>query len=443
MTWLSDSALLLQQAVEYFSSPGFKRLMTAMAERYRSLGRIGGSIKLEQLVAEEQQALSGVLGKDLQSHDAVNVKLSEFQKALDQTRFAGLNMVEVLQGVAGAKLRPVGEERREFAAEQNHFFASLRADLTHPRAQAWLSGVEQQVASARALYTAYREDRLQLRVDLEEVLTALSNLPVDAGVVKRLPVWAADVTGDPHAFDVETTKGRYLLSALKFFREQADDDMEECGGADSPAFLLETVGIVRDDILNFVTCYGLYAEDSNGPLNSWRAAVAEGAVLNVPVREAAKLRKVTPAHDHCLVFAVENSGVFSYLMDNLPHLAPPLICTHGQPKLASYLVFDKLVESGATIYYSGDYDPEGLLIAQRLSDRYPGQVRPWRFGLDDYKGAVSQIAVSAKRLGQLLRVTSPDLLEVKEQLMSDGRAGYQEKILPSLLQDLQQFSGTK
>ena len=438
---MSNTADLSELAVTYFSAPGLARLMSALAERYKSLGRIGGSVRLEQLAAAEQKALSGLLGKDLQRHDAVTVKLTEFQVALSRTKFAGLDMVAVLQGVIGEELRSAEDERREFAAEQHRFFASLLQQFPHHRCREWLSEALHQAANARSIHTAYRRDRQGLRVDLVSVLTALSNLPVDAGVVKRLPVWATELTGDPHAFDRDTTKGRYLLHALRLFWGQTGDDLVVRDGTDSDAYLLETAGIVRDDILNFVTCYGLLAEDKNGPISSWQAALAEGAVMNVPVREVTKLRKVIPAGERNMVFVVENSGVFSDLLDVLSHLSPPLICTHGQPKLASYLLLDLLVESGITIYYSGDHDPEGLLIAQRLSDRYPASVRPWLFGADDYEAAASQVPISERRLAQLARVTLPELQEVKAKLASEGRAGYQERLLPRLVSEIRQNAG--
>jgi len=141
---LHSSASLMQQAVEYFSAPGFERLMAAMAERYRALGRIGGSIRLEQLVAVEQKALSGVLGKDLQNKGEVTVKLTEFQEALARTRFASFDMVEILQGVTGEKLRQAGDERREFAEEKQRFFALLMQKFPHQRCREWLSEVERQ-----------------------------------------------------------------------------------------------------------------------------------------------------------------------------------------------------------------------------------------------------------------------------------------------------------
>lgn len=113
-----------------------------------------------------------------------------------------------------------------------------------------------------------------------------------------------------------------------------------------------------------------------------------------------------------------------------------VVCTHGQFKLASYLLLDKLEAAGATIWYSGDHDPEGILMAQRLLHRYPLQLRPWRFGPEDYATTVSGANLSERRLKQLNNVMASELQDIAAVVRREGKAGYQEKLLPDLLQDI-------
>ncbi|WP_075366665.1 DUF2399 domain-containing protein [Desulfosporosinus metallidurans] len=117
---------------------------------------------------------------------------------------------------------------------------------------------------------------------------------------------------------------------------------------------------------------------------------------------------------------------------------PPLICTHGQFKLASLLLLDKLAASGTLIYYSGDFDPEGLSMAERLLLRYPGQAKAWHYTLEDYQLSRSDQVLSPQRLKQLDRVSSPELAPPKEKLLKTGLAGYQEGILSDLWCDVKQ-----
>lgn len=430
---------LWQQAIAYFSGPGFARLMPAMAERYRRLGRVGGSVRLHHLSEAERTALSGVLGRDFSGQNEVAVGLAEFEQALARTRFGGLDLVELLGAVTGESMQSRAATDESFAVAKARFFAELRERFPQPRCRDWLQYAEANPGAVRSIHSAYKDDAEQLQADLEPVLIALSQLPSDAGTVKRLPVWAAELTGDPHTFDQSEVRGRYLQQALSLLLQQAEEQqVDAAADALDRNLVFDAFGIVRDDVMNFVICCGLLAENATGPLGSWQAALAEGAVLNVPVRELAKLSRVVaaPGWDH-RVFVVENPGVFSDLLDGLPGIVPPLVCTHGQFQLASYLLLDKLAAAGMAIHYSGDHDPEGLLMADRLSRRYGRQFRPWRFSVEDYAVALSDRAISAQRLKQLQRVTTPGLLPLCERMQTECRAGYQERLLPLLLQDLQ------
>ena len=67
------------------------------------------------------------------------------------------------------------------------------------------------------------------------------------------------------------------------------------------------------------------------------------------------------------ILIVENPSVFAMLCGKEEYSC---MCMNGQPRLASLMLLDLLAESGTTVYYSGDLDPEGLLIAQKLADFY-------------------------------------------------------------------------
>lgn len=100
-----------------------------------------------------------------------------------------------------------------------------------------------------------------------------------------------------------------------------------------------------------------------------------------------------------VAFVVENSGVFSEILDRFGATRlQPIVCAHGQFKLACLMLLDKLAAAGITIYYSGDFDPEGLQMASRLLQRYPGQAVPWRYTVDDYGHCVSEVTLSGSCL---------------------------------------------
>lgn len=88
--------------------------------------------------------------------------------------------------------------------------------------------------------------------------------------------------------------------------------------------------ILRDDITNYVTGANLLAETEKGIHPMWEGAALTHSVMNIPVRELVSLKRVYPADGRKSVWIVENSGVYSSILDKVPHV--PLICTHGQFK---------------------------------------------------------------------------------------------------------------
>ena len=262
---------------------------------------------------------------------------------------------------------------------------------------------------------------------------------------QRLPVFAHEVTGDPHGFDPDRAQGRFLINALQFIRRLQDEGypVHPSPPAEEINELLGYFGIIRDDLLNFITCAGILAFDETGsPFGVWQSAWREGAVLNVPLRELIKTDTLAPATcsgEEKAIFLVENSGVFSEIVDRFAgRPLPPVVCTHGQAKLAALLLLDRLVAGGSTLYYSGDFDPEGLQMAQRMARRYGEALKLWRYDAGDYKSSISEVTIPPERLKKLQSIDPPGLKPVEEMLVSTGQAGYQEHLVHKLVADIKE-----
>ena len=80
------------------------------------------------------------------------------------------------------------------------------------------------------------------------------------------------------------------------------------------------------------------------------------------------------------------------------------------------------------VYYAGDLDPEGLLIAQKISEYYAGEFHYWHMTAEDYEKSKSNETISEKRIKSLERITDTELFPVAEKMRLDRLAGYQEKI---------------
>lgn len=92
---------------------------------------------------------------------------------------------------------------------------------------------------------------------------------------------------------------------------------------------------------------------------------------------------------------------------------------------------DKFTEE-SMFWYAGDFDPEGLLIAQRLKLRYKKQLELWKYHVDLYEKYLSEVELSDRRIKELERIHIKELQEMKEMMYKKRRAVYQETIINEL-----------
>lgn len=82
--------------------------------------------------------------------------------------------------------------------------------------------------------------------------------------------------------------------------------------------------------------------------------------------------------------------VFSYLMEQVQGKNVSLLCTSGQPRYAALKLISLIVQSGIPIYYSGDLDPDGIGIADRLWQRFGNRIQFFGMSPEDYRNSLSK-----------------------------------------------------
>ncbi len=272
---------------------------------------------------------------------------------------------------------------------------------------------------------------------LENVLDAIEKLPalsqeqgILSGRPELLPVFAAKITGDPHYFDQGTAGERllsdFLESSLEKEKREPGSDRQSLSAAEYKKKLFYEAGILKDELSNDVLVYGIRGRRKNGELH-------QGIQGFYEAREPLKLTLQTLG---CLgeirgtegmpVYVVENPAVFSVLSQKYPENT--FICGNGQVNLAVLVLMDKLAERHS-FYYAGDFDPEGLLIAQRLKLRYKDRLSLWNYRKDLYEKYHSTVELSSERLKKLENIKAEELQEIKEILKRKKQAAYQETML--------------
>ena len=100
--------------------------------------------------------------------------------------------------------------------------------------------------------------------------------------------------------------------------------------------------------------------------------------------------------------------------------------------LMAGIVLDLFAKSGIRVYYAGDLDPEGILIAQKLSQYYKGEFHYWHMETADYEKCRSEEVISPKRMKILERITDGRLKPVVDRIEEYGTAGYQEMLVEEM-----------
>lgn len=125
------------------------------------------------------------------------------------------------------------------------------------------------------------------------------------------------------------------------------------------------------------------------------------------------------------VFVFENPSILTEILSKKMDIS--VIISGGFPNTSVYLLIDKLIESGNKVYYNGDFDPEGLLIAQKLKEKYQDKLELFCYSSKDYDSCISNKGISSSRLKKLSNVDRKELLEIKELLLNTKQSAYQEK----------------
>lgn len=424
---MNDSEQISQACAFFKGNLMYDKLFRLFRKKYESLGRIGGTVPVTTFTAEELQKLGDFFGRpgpELLRRGTIS--LQQFENQLQETRFHGIGLLALLEYYFGEQI--VSRKMQEQARQEKLVERLAGYRETYGALAFWLEYVEEQQGEMRWFIQLMMQETGEAEHLVRMLCQAMENLPEEA---ERLPMFSQRITGDPHAFDLQTDLGRLLLHMLAV--AQARELVVVPVSTEEINELLQDFHLYRDDLLNFVTCANLLAEIESGIHPVWEAAVQMQTVRIVPLREIVPLLSVWPAQGR-VVYIVENSGVCSAILDQVPDAS--IVCTNGQFTLASWLLLGKLVDSGYKLYYAGDFDPEGLLMADRLAARFGDAVRLWQMNELAYQASNPQKPLSAERLEKLQGVMHSGLQEVSREMRKLGKAGYQEALVTEMVADI-------
>ena len=419
--------LLLNECVTYFKKyPVFQKLLEGFWEKYRSLGHWGGTVTLKALSRKEKADLGGFLAKDFIGRQDVRITAAQMENALKSTRFAEMEWTEILEQYFERSLVTKKDGLAAKQKEKEKFFETLLTPYHETCTGKWLKSVlEHRTDGYGMIMQHYRENSLQLKEGLRNVLRAENELPnLERGENRKLlAVFAAEITGNPHAFDDGTFEDKLLQAFLK-----EKTGFQKKSGMSETEYKKELyyrAGIIKDKVSNDVLVYGIHGWDDSGMSHEGLEGFCERQEpVRLTLQTTGNLKRVAGKENR--VYIVENPAVFSVLLDRYPEKA--FVCGNGQLNLATYILLDKLAES-TKLYYTGDYDPEGLLIAQNLKQRYGEILTLWNYDVEWYKRYCTDRILKEARIKKLGKIVLPELQELKKTMQIEKKAAYQEAML--------------
>lgn len=441
---MSSKETIAECAAYFKGQSVWHRYFVQMRKKWEAYGRAGGRIVLPDATEDEREALVRVLGRKAKvpsegEISEVFFSLREFEEALQHTRFAPISLKELLEAYFGEELHTRQEKKRLKEQGEEDFFENLIENLTqktedraeYQKGILWLRAMREE---RRYGYSVLMEARrvspdgaVLLVWNVEE---ALADICAEGEIAEiPLAVLAAKVTGNPHYFDRNSVGGKLFVSALCSLTAceypVAAYDWRE---------LLLQYHILPDEMSNTVITFGVHLEVEDGlhPAFEGYCVMREPGILVMPA-----LKKAKRAYgEGKAIFIVENEMVFSYLTEQFADKKVTMLCTSGQPCTVAIRLMELLCKESMPIYYSGDMDPEGIRIADRLWERFDGKIQPWRMDAADYRKGISEEKINDRRLRILDMVKCPDLQKTVNCVRERRRAAYQENLLQELKQDL-------
>ena len=419
----------INEAVEYFKKkPVYEKLFNEFKKKYESHGKIGGIAVLTGLSTGDKEDISSFLMKDFTSEEEVRVSAKLFEKALQKSRFSSLTTLDIITRYFGIKLRTNKEKSEEDVGKRAEYLAELTGYTDKAYIKEWLTGVFCTGADgAVVIARSYNADKNELKIILQKLIKAIPMLPYFQGGKKKelLAVFAAQTAGNPHFFDDNTLAGNLLTAFLRdYFRFVYEDDLSE---AENRSNVLFKAGLIKDTLSNDVIAYGIRGRCVDGSLHQgMEGFLHQKEPVKLSLLTLANLEETFTNSVDRRVYIVENPAVFSILTSRFPEKS--FICSYGQIRRAVFMLLD-LFNKNTVFSYAGDFDPEGLLIAERLKKRYGERLIFWKYETDIYLKYMSEEKLTKQRIKKLDGVRDATLLKIAELMREEGSAAYQESML--------------
>jgi len=426
---VNENNTQITECVQYFkSNKAYKRILTEIKDKYVSIGTFGGTIKLKNITKDEKSALIDLLGQKFYLNKSGMIKVNDVVESLKNTKFEEVDFYELLCLYFNEKIVIKKEIKEDNRLKKEQFFVKLENAVENEVYSFILDTfASKSSGSYNLVINKYNEDglgELLLKdlINLNHIILKLQN-----NKKIRLAILASEVTNNPHALDEKT----FLNKILTYYLCEKSKTKIPTNAEEKNKLLYEH-NIMKDDISNNTLVVGLYAFiNDDGELKEhqgWNYLSNNYEPFILPLLNLNNLDILKPINEKVII--VENPTAFMKLHEIVSKEKEKctLICSNGQINLSTLVILDMLSKNDCKFYYSGDFDPEGLLIADKLLERYKDKISPLFYTEKDYFSILSNEIISEKRLKQLNKIKNEKLKLVAECMKKEKKAAYQESL---------------
>ncbi len=390
----------MKEYTKYFKDKkGYDRFITKIYEKYQSISRFSGTIKLNCLNDEEAYALSRLFGENYNSGDDVKISIKQFLKIMDKSKFKDFDITTFITEYLNVSLLTNKELKSNLIIAEDNFYQELIKD------NLMLKKIINK--DNLLIHQRYVKNKQKLKNDLINIINLLNHLPKEKTMIS---LYAATYTKDPHYLDLDSKTSNLFISCLSIL-----DNIDFPNTREDKIKLLYKHNIEMDNLSNYVLTYNLLSSRKwINDLSKETLILNIQNILNTNSFDS-KLKKV---------FIFENPSILTKILYSDIDIS--VIISGGFPNNAVYLLIDKLIENGNKIYYNGDFDPEGLIIANKLKNKYQNNLELFCYDEIDYKNCKSNKIISNKRLNKMDKIDDSKLIIIKDQLLKNKLAAFQE-----------------
>lgn len=418
----------INECVEYFGQSSiWKRIFKGFRSKYASYGHFSGSVAVKNLTSDDIAELEGFFGQNYHGQKSVTISAARFEKALKNSRFQDISPEDILNKYFNEPLlgkSTIKDIRSQKIAQIENEYMTMYQNTPAGGILKEIQGIVKQSRDA-----SQNDNKDRMLQALEEWKSRIwlcaklyNNLPYRNNNRVYLAVFAAGITGNPHAFDHGTADGKLLYKMIQTDLTQRGIIVEATelfpAYKKQKSFLL--AGIMIDDISNYAMLYNVQALKMNGDYHKGvQGFFIEKDIIQLPLNVISELGSIECIDNE--IHIIENPSVFAMLCRD-----KSCMCMNGQPRLAGLMILELLAKTGTHVFYSGDLDPEGILIAQKLARFYHGRFDYYHMDEADYNQCRSAEKLSERRLRMLDKITDERLIPVAKKMAVHKMAGYQE-----------------